>query len=40
MKNPIRVVAGIEMRAIKKAMPDVLDGSLPRQIGAIWKAFS
>ncbi|MEO2030272.1 MAG: c-type cytochrome [Fuerstiella sp.] len=40
MKNPIRVVAGIEMPAIKKAMPDVLDGSLPKQIGAIWKALS
>lgn len=40
MKNPIRVVAGIEMPAIKKAMPDVLDASLPRQIGAIWKALS
>ena len=40
MKNPIRVVAGIEMPAIKKAMPDVLDGSLPKQIGAIWKALN
>ena len=40
MKNPIRVVAGIEMPAIKKAMPDILDGSLPRQMGAIWKALS
>ncbi|MEQ9410079.1 MAG: c-type cytochrome [Fuerstiella sp.] len=40
MKNPIRVVAGIEMPAIKKPMPDVLDGSLPAQIGAIWKALS
>ena len=40
MKNPIRVVAGIEMPAIKKAMPDVLDGSLPEQINAIWKALS
>ncbi|MCP4170022.1 MAG: c-type cytochrome [Fuerstiella sp.] len=40
MKNPIRVVAGIEMPAIKKAMPDVLDGSLPKQIGTIWKALN
>ena len=40
MKNPIRVVAGIEMPAIKKAMPDVLDGSLGAQVGAIWKALS
>jgi cbb3-type cytochrome oxidase cytochrome c subunit len=40
MKNPIRVVAGIEMPAIKKAMPDVLGGSLPKQIGTIWKALN
>ena len=40
MKNPIRVIAGIEMPAIKKAMPDVLDGSLPKQIGVIWTALS
>ena len=40
MKNPIRVVAGIEMPAIKKAMPGVLDESLPKQIGAVWKALS
>ncbi|MDG1896342.1 MAG: c-type cytochrome [Fuerstiella sp.] len=40
MKNPIRVVAGIEMPAIKKAMPDVLDSSLPKQIGTIWKALN
>ncbi|MEZ6121991.1 MAG: c-type cytochrome [Planctomycetaceae bacterium] len=40
MKNPIRIVAGIEMPAIKKAMPDVLEGSLPAQIGAMWKALS
>jgi len=40
MKNPIRVVAGIEMPAIKKAMPDVLDGSLPKQIGVIWTALN
>ncbi|MCP4169815.1 MAG: c-type cytochrome, partial [Fuerstiella sp.] len=40
MKNPIRVVAGIEMPAIKKAMPDVLNGSLPKQIGTIWNALN
>ncbi|APZ95628.1 cbb3-type cytochrome c oxidase subunit II [Fuerstiella marisgermanici] len=40
MKNPIRVVAGIEMPAIKKAIPSVLDGSLPKQIGVMWKALS
>lgn len=40
MKNPIRVVSGIEMPAIKKAMPDLLDGSLPKQMNAIWKALS
>ncbi|MEO2015281.1 MAG: c-type cytochrome, partial [Fuerstiella sp.] len=40
MKDPIRVVAGIEMPAIKKAMPDILNGSLPKQIGTIWKALS
>lgn len=40
MKNPIRVVRGIEMPAIKKGMPHVLDGSLPAQIGAVWKALS
>lgn len=38
MKNPIRVVPGIEMPAIKKAIPDVLEGSLPQQIAAIWTA--
>jgi len=40
MKNPIRVVSGIEMPAIKKAMPDLLDGSLPQQMNAIWNALS
>ena len=40
MANPIRVVAGIEMPAIKKAMPDILDGSLSQQIGTIWRALS
>jgi len=40
MKNPIRVVAGIEMPAIKKAMPDVLNGSLNDQINVIWTALS
>ncbi|MCR9199289.1 MAG: PA14 domain-containing protein [Planctomycetaceae bacterium] len=40
MKNPIRVVAGIEMPAIRKGMPDVLEGSLPAQLGVIWTALA
>lgn len=40
MKNPIRVVAGIEMPAIKKGIPTILDGHLPSQITAVWKALS
>ena len=40
MKNPIRVVTGIEMPAIKKAQPDVLDGSLQHQIATVWNALS
>lgn len=40
MKNPIRVVAGIEMPAIRKGMPDVLEGSLPHQLGVIWTALA
>ncbi|MCA9047656.1 MAG: PQQ-dependent sugar dehydrogenase, partial [Planctomycetaceae bacterium] len=40
MKNPIRVVTGIEMPAIKKAIPGLADESLPAQIGALWKALS
>ena len=40
MKNPIRVVAGIEMPAIKRGVPGVLNDSLPAQIGLLWKALS
>lgn len=40
MKNPIRVVSGVEMPAIKKPMPGILDDSLPNQMRAIWKALS
>ncbi|MEZ6039452.1 MAG: PA14 domain-containing protein [Planctomycetaceae bacterium] len=38
MKNPIRVVAGIEMPAIKRATPGVLDEDLSNQMSVIWKA--
>jgi mono/diheme cytochrome c family protein len=40
MQNPIRVVPGIEMPAIRKAMPSVLEGSLPAQIATIWKSMA
>ena len=40
MKNPIRVVAGIEMPAIKRAAPGVLDDDLNRQMATIWRAIS
>lgn len=40
MKNPIQVVPGIEMPALKKGVPGILDDSLPRQIGVIWTALS
>jgi mono/diheme cytochrome c family protein len=40
MQNPIRVVSGIEMPAIRKAMPGVLEDSLPAQIATIWKSMA
>lgn len=40
MKNPIRVVRGIEMPAIKKAMPGIHGDSLPKQIATIWRGLS
>lgn len=40
MKNPIRVVAGIEMPAIKRAAPGILDESLNQQMATIWRAIS
>lgn len=38
MKNPIRVVTGIEMPAIKRAAPGILHESLPEQMAVIWRA--
>lgn len=38
MKNPIRVVPGIEMPAIRRAAPGVQHESLPDQIAMIWRA--
>jgi mono/diheme cytochrome c family protein len=38
MKNPIRVVPGIEMPAIRKPAQGVLNDSLPDQITLIWRA--
>ena len=40
MKNPIQVVSGIEMPALKKGVPGILDGSLPRQLGVLWTALA
>ncbi len=40
MKNPIRVIAGIEMPAIKRGAPGILNESLPDQISLIWRAIS
>ena len=40
MKNPIRVVPGIEMPAIRRAAPAVLNESLHDQIAVIWRALS
>jgi mono/diheme cytochrome c family protein len=38
MQNPIRVVPGIEMPALRKPVPGLLDDSLPQQIAMMWKA--
>ncbi|MCA9061118.1 MAG: hypothetical protein KDA85_21545, partial [Planctomycetaceae bacterium] len=38
MKNPIRVVRGIEMPAIRKAIPGVRGESIPEQLAVIWRA--
>jgi mono/diheme cytochrome c family protein len=38
MQNPIRVVPGIEMPALRKPVPGVLDDSMPQQIAMMWKA--
>ena len=40
MENPIRVVPGIEMPAIRKPIPGVLEDSLPRQIALMWTALA
>jgi mono/diheme cytochrome c family protein len=40
MENPIRVVPGIEMPAIRKAIPGVLEDSLPQQIAMMWTALA
>ena len=40
MQNPIRVVPGIEMPAIRKAIPGVLEDSLPQQIAMMWTALA
>ncbi|MEZ6061842.1 MAG: PA14 domain-containing protein [Planctomycetaceae bacterium] len=40
MANPLRVIAGVEMPAIRKAMPDVHGGSLPKQLATIWHALA
>ena len=40
MQNPIRVVPGIEMPAIRKPVSGVLDESLAQQIAVLWKALA
>ena len=40
MQNPIRVLPGIEMPAIRKPVAGVLDDSLPQQIATLWKALA
>ena len=40
MENPIRVVPGIEMPAIRKPIPGVLEDSLPQQIALMWTALA
>lgn len=40
MQNPIRVVPGIEMPAIRKPVAGVLNESLPEQISVLWKALA
>ena len=40
MKNPLRVVAGIEMPAIQKAVPGLDNDSLPRQLATVWQALA
>ena len=40
MRNPIRVVPGIEMPAIRKPVSGVLEESLSQQIAVLWKALA
>lgn len=40
MQNPIRVLPGVEMPAIRRAAPGIAGGSLPAQIAVLWKALS
>ncbi|HQX50988.1 MAG TPA: c-type cytochrome [Planctomycetaceae bacterium] len=40
MQNPIRVVPGIEMPAIRKPVGGVLEDSLSQQISVLWKALA
>lgn len=40
MQNPIRVVPGIEMPAIRKPVAGVLEDSLSQQISVLWKAIA
>lgn len=40
MRNPIRVVPGIEMPAIRKSVSGVLEESLSQQIAVLWKSLA
>ncbi len=40
MQNPIRVIPGVEMPAIRRAVPGIAEESLPVQIAVLWKALS
>ncbi|MEJ7592799.1 MAG: c-type cytochrome [Planctomycetaceae bacterium] len=40
MRNPIRVVPGIEMPAIRKPVSGVLEESLSQQVAVLWKALA
>ncbi|MBL8808649.1 MAG: c-type cytochrome [Planctomycetaceae bacterium] len=40
MQNPIRVLPGVEMPAIRRAVPGIAGESLPAQIAVLWKALS
>lgn len=40
MQNPIRVVPGVEMPAIRKSVSGLLEESLAQQIAVLWKALA